>query len=113
MSQPNQGQDLQAAITKFIWKNENLRGEFVKDPKAALEKYIGVKVPDGVNVKCIDATDAKTVYFVLPHHPSKALGVEFTDEQLDAVAGGFSLGGLIGGVAQTGMGIVGGLLGSI
>jgi hypothetical protein len=26
---------------------------------------------------------------VLPHHPQQSMGVEFTDEQLDAIAGGY------------------------
>ncbi len=97
MSQPSQDQlditheQIQAAIAKVVWKNENLRNEFIKNPKAAIEKNLGIKFAEGINVKCIDATDPKTVYYILPHHPSKALGVEFTDEQLDAVAGGFNL----------------------
>ena len=84
-------QQIQAAIAKVVWKNENLRSEFVKNPKEMIEKNLGIKYAEGVNVKCIDATDPKTVYYVLPHHPSKAMGVEFSDEQLDAVAGGFAL----------------------
>ena len=91
MSQQREGanaQNIQAELNKFVWKNENLRGEFVKDPKTAFEKHLGVKVPDGVNIKCIDATDPKTVYYILPIHPKAALGVEFSDEQLDAIAGG-------------------------
>ena len=114
MSQPPQGQNqmdvnhqqIQAAIAKVVWKNENLRSEFVKDPKAAIEKNLGIKFADGINVKCVDATDPKTVYYILPHHPSKALGVEFTDEQLDAVAGGFNANALMGGI----MSGVGGLM---
>ena len=118
MSQSSQGsvgqgqldithEQIQAAIAKVVWKNENLRDEFVKDPKAAIEKNLGIKFADGINVKCVDATDPKTVYYILPHHPSKALGVEFTDEQLDAVAGGFGIGSILG----IGGGIVSGLTG--
>ena len=116
MSQSSQGsvgqgqldithEQIQAAIAKVVWKNENLRSEFVKDPKAAIEKNLGIKFADGINVKCVDATDPKTVYYILPHHPSKSLGVEFTDEQLDAVAGGFNWGAAIG--------IGGGLVGAL
>ncbi len=100
-------QQIQAAIAKVIWKDEKLRNEFVKDPKGAIEKNLGIKFAEGVNVKCIDETDPKTVYYILPHHPSKALGVEFTDEQLDAVAGGFGIGSILG----IGGGIVSGLTG--
>ena len=121
MSQSSQGsvgqdqldithEQIQAAIAKVVWKNENLRSEFVKDPKAAIEKNLGIKFADGINVKCVDATDPKTVYYILPHHPSKSLGVEFTDEQLDAVAGGFSLGSL-GGLLSLGGNAVGALAG--
>ena len=106
MSQQSQNQmdlnhqQIQAAIAKVVWKDENLRSEFVKNPKETIEKNLGIKFAEGVNVKCIDATDPKTVYYILPHHPSKALGVEFTDEQLDAVAGGFNTNALMGGVMQ-------------
>ena len=119
MSQQSQGsvgqnqldvthQQIQAAIAKVVWKDEKLRSEFVKNPKEAIEKNLGIKFAEGVNVKCIDETDPKTVYYVLPHHPNKSLGVEFTDEQLDAVAGGFNWGAAVGiGGALTG--ILGGI----
>ena len=114
MSQQNGGakaQNIQAELTKFIWKNENLREEFVKNPKAAMEKHLGVKIPDGVNVKCVDAADAKTLYFILPIHPKDALGVEFSDEQLDAIAGGELISaGVIEGVGLA-SDIIGGITG--
>lgn len=92
MSQLSQGSmqpNIQAAINKIIWKDESKRAEFAKDTKGSVEKYIGIKFPVEVQVKCIDITEPSTVYFVLPQHPNKALGVEFATEQLDAVAGGF------------------------
>ncbi len=100
---------LQTAITKAVWKNENLRSEFVRNPKATIEKELGVQFESDINVKCIDATDPHTFYLVLPHHPSKALGVEFTDEQLDAVAGGSGF-----NISELGtiIGDLGGLFGS-
>lgn len=85
-------QQIQAAIAKVVWKNENLRSEFVKNPKETIENKLGIKFAEDIHVKCIDATDPNTVYYVLLHHPSKAMGVEFSDEQLNAVAGGMTVG---------------------
>lgn len=105
---------VQAAIARLVWENENLRHEFVNNPKQAIEQNLGIKFAEDINIKCIDAEDSKAVYNILPHHPSKALGVNFSDDQLDAVAGGLgfsamyaSMGGQDGPISLTGMGLMG------
>ena len=56
----------------------------VTDPRAAVERELGVKVPAGANVKVLQET-ADTLYLVLPLDASN---VELSDEQLESVAGG-------------------------
>ena len=85
-------QQTQSAITKAVWKNENLRSEFVKNPKATIERELGLRFPEEINVQCIDESDPSTVYYILHPHPNQTLSTEFSDEQLDAIAGGFGMG---------------------
>ncbi len=87
---------IQLELTKKVWKNESLRPQVVKDPKNVIERELGVKFASDIQVKVIDVTEENTVYFVLPHHPSQKLNTEFTDEQLDAIAGGLSFSDVTG-----------------
>ena len=97
--------EIQANITKAIWKNEGAREEFLKNPKASVTKYTGVVFKDDIKVVCVDQTNQNHLYLVLPVHPCQALGVDFSDEQLDAIAGGFSLSGVLSGLSSV-LGVV-------
>jgi hypothetical protein len=56
----------------------------LNDPRAAVERELGMKVPSGANVKVLQETP-DTMYLVLPLNGSNA---ELTDEDLESVAGG-------------------------
>ena len=92
--------EIQATITKAVWKNDGAREEFLKNPKASVTKYTGVVFKDDMKVVCVNQENQNDLYLVLPAHPSQALGVDFSDEQLDAIAGGLSLSGLLGGLSS-------------
>lgn len=86
--------ELQKAIIAKVWKDESLRTEFVQHPKEAIERELGIKVPESLNLKIIDQAEDAT-YLLLPHHPKNLLcpnnkEMEFTDEQLETIAGGIS-----------------------
>ncbi len=95
-------QQTQSAIIKAVWKNENLRREFVKNPKVTIERELGLRFPEDVSIHCIDAADASMVYYILPPHPNQTLSTEFSEEQLDAIAGGSGIGDF--GALLTGVG---------
>lgn len=99
---------VQVELTKKVWKNENLRKEISKDPKSVVERELGIKFAAEVQVKVIDVTEENTVYYVLPHHPSQKLGTEFSDEQLDAIAGGIGFTDVTGMLGQGASALIGG-----
>ena len=56
----------------------------VSDPRAAVERELGVKVPANVNLKVVQETP-DALYLVLPLDGSNG---ELTDEQLESIAAG-------------------------
>lgn len=87
-----QGQDpyeaLQVVVARMVWDDDSLREKIKDSPKDTLEKTLGIKLPDNLNIKVIDETEANTLYLTLPHHPNQVCGFELTPDQLDKVAGG-------------------------
>lgn len=90
-----QGQDpyeaLQITVARMVWDDDSLREKIKDNPKDTLEKTLSIKLPDNLNIKVIDETEANTLYLLLPHHPNQAYGFELTSDQLDKVAGGAGL----------------------
>jgi hypothetical protein len=54
-----------------------------------VERELGGKLPAGIQVKVLAET-ADTFYLVLPANPDRAPAGQLTDQQLDAVAGGWT-----------------------
>src|SRR5437773_7649927 len=59
------------------------------DPRGAVEKTLGSKLPAGLQVKLVEET-ADTFYLVLPANLDRAPAGQLSDQQLDAVAGGWT-----------------------
>jgi metallophosphoesterase superfamily enzyme len=59
------------------------------DPKAAVEQEFGSRLPEGVEVRAVEES-ADTIYLVLPSASPLGQGVELSDQELEAVAGGAS-----------------------
>jgi hypothetical protein len=87
MNQEEQGKKMQQVIAK-AWMDDSFKQMLLADPAAAL-KQEGITVPDGVMIKAVENTD-KVFHLVLPPKPADG---ELMDEQLDAVAGGFTITG--------------------
>jgi len=70
------------------WEDEAFRREFLADPKKALEKEIGQKIPEGIQIHALEETDNR-IYFVIPQKPAlpAAEGV-LSEEALAQVAAG-------------------------
>ena len=54
--------DIKAKINEIVDKIKNdpsLKDEFQKDPEKAIEKVIGVDIPDGMVDKVVDSVKAK------------------------------------------------------
>ena len=77
--------ELEALLIEKAWKDEAFRRALLEDPKATLERELGVRVPEGYSLTVLEesATDR---YLVLPLAPGR--GGELSDAELEAVAGG-------------------------
>jgi hypothetical protein len=74
-------------LIEKAWKEDAFRQALLTDPKGAVERALGGKLPAGVQVKVLEES-ADTFYLVLPANPDRAPAEQLTDQQLEAVAGG-------------------------
>jgi hypothetical protein len=79
--------DPRAEIVAKALKDPKFREELKKNPAAAIEKAVGVKLPAGVTVRIVEDS-ASVVHLVLP--PS---GRPLSEKELGKVAGGLGEGG--------------------
>jgi Nitrile hydratase, alpha chain len=105
--QPPSHRDLETALIEKCWKDPDFKNEVVKDPKGMLERHIGQKLPANLKV-FIHEEDANSLHFALPPTPSNA--TELSDDELEKVAGGTEVVGLV--VATVAVGTLAVTLGS-
>jgi hypothetical protein len=76
-------------LIEKAWKDAAFRQRLLADPQGTLEREVGGKLPARLKVKLVEET-ADTCYLVLPANPDRAPAGELADQQLEAVAGGWS-----------------------
>ena len=76
--------DAQSKLIEKALKDPAFRARLVADPKAAVEKELGRKLPDGVSVRVLEDSP-QTVHLVLPAALPKG---QLDDAELESVAGG-------------------------
>jgi len=69
-------------------EDDAFRQRLLEDPKAAVEEELGTQLPEDVRVVAVEET-ADTTYLVLPVASPADEGVELSDRELEAVAGGW------------------------
>ena len=74
-----------AAIIAKAQAENDYREQLLANPKHAIQQAFGKELPLGLEVRVVEEA-ANVVYLVLPPKPTS----ELTDEDLEAVAGGFS-----------------------
>ena len=93
-----QEQKLYAEIVQKAWDDPQFKSELMANPAQAIEKATGHKLnmPAGKTLVVRDQTNESTVYINIPAKPNME-DVELNEEQLEIVAGGAVLPGLLTG----------------
>ena len=95
MSEASGRQEIERRLIEKSLEDEAFRQRLIEDPKGAVEQELGTRLPEDVRVETVEET-ADTIYLVLPSTPmAGAEGGELSDQQLEAVAGGWDMGGRI------------------
>jgi Nitrile hydratase, alpha chain len=79
--------EVELQLIEKAWKDDAFRQALLTDPREAVERELGAKLPGGIQVKVLAETP-DTCYLVLPANPDRAPTGALTDQQLEAVAGG-------------------------
>jgi Nitrile hydratase, alpha chain len=88
MSEASGRQEMERRIIQRSIEDEAFRRRLVEDPKAAVEQELGTRLPEEVQVRAVEET-ADTIYLVLPSASPGGGGGELSDQELEAVAGGW------------------------
>ena len=71
-------------------KNNQLKQQFINDPKGTLTRECGIELPEEMSVKVMENSESSTHYIIPPGNMG-----ELSDEELKQVAGGDPIMGLI------------------
>jgi hypothetical protein len=84
---PRSRKDIEAHIIAKTWKDETYKQELLRNSKSVVEQEFGVQLPDEMSVQVLEE-NTTTLYFVLPMRLNLS-GAELSEQELEAVAGGF------------------------
>jgi hypothetical protein len=81
---------LQEQIVTRALKDEAFRQELLSNPKAAVERGLGIALPQGTNIQVYEDT-SDTVHIVLPMKVQSGEPQELSDEELEQAVGGLGV----------------------
>ena len=79
--------ELERRLIERSLQDEEFRQRLLGDPKAAVERELGARLPDSIEIRAVEET-AETIYLVLPTASAVGEGGELSDRELEEVAGG-------------------------
>jgi hypothetical protein len=81
--------EVERRLVQRSLEDEDFRRRLLADPKAVVEEELATRLPEEVQVRVVEKT-ADTIYLVLPSASSLGgEGEELSDQELEAVAGGW------------------------
>ena len=81
--------EMERRLVQRSLEDESFRQRLLEDPKGVVEEELGTRLSEGVQVQAVEET-AETIYLVLPPRAeTEQSSGEISDEELEAVAGGF------------------------
>jgi hypothetical protein len=88
MSEAAGRKQMERRLVERSLADDAFRQHLLTNPKAAVEQELGTRLPEEVQVRAVEET-ADTIYLVLPSASPGGGGGELSDQDLEAVAGGW------------------------
>jgi hypothetical protein len=79
--------DVREALVRTALKDESFRESLVANPKLVVERALGTKLPEAMEVVVVQETDER-MFIVLPMQLPFETG-DLNDAELEQIAGGF------------------------
>ena len=84
--------EIERTLVQRSMEDVDFRQRLLEDPKGTVEQELGTQLPEDVQVRAVEETP-DTIYLVLPDKSPLGQGGELSDQELEALAGGWELGG--------------------
>jgi hypothetical protein len=81
--------EMEGRLIERSLQDESFRQRLLDDPKGTIEQELETQLRESIEVRVVEES-AETIYLVLPSASPVGQGGELSDQELDAVAGGFS-----------------------
>ena len=92
MSEAAGRMEMEQRLVQKSLEDDVFRQQLLADPRAIIERELGSRLPEEVTVVAVEET-ADTIYLVLPSASPIGGGGELSDQDLEAVAGGWESSG--------------------
>jgi Nitrile hydratase, alpha chain len=80
--------EIEGRLIQRSVEDDAFRRRLLEDTRAAMEEELGTRLPEGVEVRAVEEM-ADTIYLVLPNASAAGETAELSDQELEAVAGGY------------------------